>query len=327
MIRSSEFKPAWWLATAHGQTMFATLIRRVSAPVSRVERMELPDGDFIDLAWADKECEPGSPLVILLHGLGGNLKSKYVAGLMNACNQSGWRVVLMHFRGASEEANRKPRAYHSGDTLDFDFLLRELDSREPNTLKAAVGISLGGNVLLKWLGEQQKQSLLDTAVAVSVPFELRLVADKMCQGFSKIYQRYLLRKLRQVFSRKTLKHGEPLPQALQDYDKWECFWTFDDNVTAPLNGFSSVHDYYRQSSSRKFLADIATPTLIIHAMDDPFMTTAALPGENELSRWVTLELSEKGGHVGFIGGNLPGKPVYWLEKRIPSWLRGVFHTQ
>lgn len=324
MITESTFKPAWWLATAHAQTLYSTLTRRNTAPVDKVERIELPDGDFIDTAWAINGAPENAPLVILLHGLGGNVDSTYIAGLMKACNQQGWRVVLMHFRGASGEPNRLARAYHSGDTADFHIFLDTLVSREPDTKKAAIGISLGGNVLLKWLGEQGRNSLLDAAVAISVPFELRLVADKMSRGFSRVYQRYLLQKLRKVFIKKTSGWQDELPKALQDFDKWRCFWTFDDNVTAPLHGFSSVHDYYRQSSSRSYLQSIATPTLIIHSRDDPFMTPQVLPRNDELSDCVNLELSAKGGHVGFISGHVPGKPVYWLEQRIPEYLHSIF---
>lgn len=324
MIIKSDFKPAWWLTNAHGQTLFPTLARHIKAPIDSVERIELPDGDFIDLAWAVNGLPKETPLIILLHGLGGSVQSTYVAGLMPIFNRCGWRAVLMHFRGASQEPNRLPRAYHSGDTGDFDYLLGLLNEREPTTKKAAVGVSLGGNVLLKWLGEKGTHSTLAAAVAVSVPFQLRLVADRISRGFSRIYQGYLLRRLKQVFERKKQNYTENMPQILKDMHKWQCFWTFDENVTSPLNGFSNVHAYYRESSSRSYLAKIATPTLIIHALDDPFMTPDVLPTEEELSAKVILEISAKGGHVGFIAGSLPGKPIYWLEKRIPEYFKQVF---
>lgn len=326
MIITSEFKPAWWLPSAHVQTLFPTLTRRIQAPVDATERIELPDGDFIDLAWAVNGLDDDSPLVILLHGLGGSIQSSYVAGLMYACNSCGWRAVLMHFRGASNEPNRLARAYHSGDTGDLNYFLNLLAQREPHTKKAAVGVSLGGNVLLKWLGEQGPQSLIVGAVAVSVPFQLRLVADRISQGFSRIYQGYLLRQLKEVFERKKNYLADDLPQALKDMHKWQCFWTFDEFVTAPLHGFPNVHAYYREASSRRYLGDIATQTLIIHALDDPFMTPEVLPNEKELSNDILLELSSAGGHVGFITGNLPGMPVYWLEQRIPDFLKQVFAT-
>jgi predicted alpha/beta-fold hydrolase len=300
-------------------------MRQIQSPVDSMERLELADGDFIDLAWAVNGITKESPLVILLHGLGGSMNSTYAAGLMHEFNRCGWRAVLMHFRGASSEPNRLARAYHSGDTGDLDYFVHLLAEREPETKKAVVGISLGGNVLLKWLGETGSQSLVQAAVAVSVPFQLRMVADRVGTGFSRIYQGYLLRRLRQVFERKkSIYTQDTMPQVLKDMHKWQCFWTFDENVTAPLNGFSHVHAYYRESSSRAYLSKINTPTLIIHALDDPFMTPDIVPAAEELSKSITLELSEKGGHVGFIAGRLPGKPVYWLEQRIPDYLRQRF---
>lgn len=324
MIVNSSFKPAWWLASSHGQTLFPTLTRNIQAPVDLLERIELPDGDFIDLAWAINGLDSQTPLVILLHGLGGSVESTYVGGLMRAFNHCGWRTVLMHLRGASLEPNRLPRAYHSGDTGDVNYILNLLSQREPQTKKAVVGVSLGGNILLKWLGEQGPQTLINAAVAVSVPFQLRLVADRISRGFSRIYQSYLLRRMKLIFKRKESIFTDELPQAFKDMDKWHCFWTFDEYVTAPLNGFPHVHAYYKEASSRSYIAKIATKTLIIHALDDPFMTPEIVPSEEELSEDVTLELSAKGGHVGFISGNMPGKPVYWLEQRIPDYLESVF---
>ncbi|ASQ46874.1 hydrolase [Legionella clemsonensis] len=324
MIIDSNFKPAWWLANPHAQTLFPTLTRRIQAPVDRNERIELPDGDFIDLAWAVNGLPADAPVVVLLHGLGGSIESAYVAGLMYALNRGGWRAVLMHFRGASKEPNRLPRAYHSGDTGDLNFFLQLLAKREPHTKKAAVGVSLGGNVLLKWLGENGPQKILEVAVAVSVPFQLRLVANKICQGFSRIYQSYLLRRLKAVFTQKITSLENNLPEPLKNIERWQCFWTFDEYVTAPLHGFPNVHTYYREASSRNYLQGIATPTLIIHALDDPFMTPEVIPSENELSQHIILELSDTGGHVGFITGNIPGVPVYWLEQRIPAFLKSEF---
>lgn len=324
MIIKSEFKPAWWLANPHAQTIYPTLTRRLQTPLSRMERFELPDGDFIDLAWAEYNVDANAPLVIILHGLGGSIQSKYVGGFLNAFNQRGWRAVLMHFRGASGEVNRLPRSYHSGDTDDFNCLIRTLAQREPNTKKAAVGVSLGGNVLLKWLGEQESQSWLQTAVAVSVPFQLGLAADRMNRGLSRIYQTYLLRNMRKLFKRMREQHGETMFPALNNMEAFRCFWTFDNYITAPMHGFKGVHDYYRQASSRQYLSKISTPTLIIHASDDPFMSPDILPTSEELSADVVLEVSRKGGHVGFISGSMPGKPCYWLDQRIPDHINRFF---
>ncbi|MCL9682770.1 hydrolase [Legionella maioricensis] len=320
MIIESRFKPAWWLTNPHAQTIYSSMRHPVRASIDRIEKMDLPDGDFLNLAWSTADLPENAPLVIILHGLSGCVNSSYVARFMQAFNQQGWRAVLMHFRGAGDELNRLPRAYHSGDTADLDYLIKVLDQREPESKKFVVGVSLGGNVLLKWLGEKgPTQSIVSAAVAVSVPFVLNIVADRMNSGFSRLYQTRLLNQLKEIFARKEsfLKHP---PEAIKRAAECQCFWTFDDQVTAPLHGFNSVHTYYRECSSRKYLKHITTPTLIIHALDDPFMTAEVLPSEDELSDSVILELSKKGGHVGFITGNTPGVPVYWLDQRIPEYI-------
>ena len=321
MIVNSSFRPAWWLTNPHLQTLCSTLMRHIKAPIDSVERFELPDGDFVDLAWAEKGLDRDAPLVIFLHGLGGSVDSTYVAGQLRAFNQNGWRAVLMHFRGASQEANRLPRAYHSGETSDLNCLLNALALRESHTKKALVGFSLGGNVALKWLGEHPTQSIVQAAVAVSVPYQLNKVADRIHHGFSRLYQSHLLKRLRQVFLRKLNAHGDSLPFTAQELEALRCFWTFDEHITARLHGFPHVHAYYRESSSRQYLIHITTPTLLIHALDDPFMTRDVLPHADELSSHVTLEVSRRGGHVGFISGVVPGRPMYWLDQRIPEFLR------
>lgn len=321
MITASGFEPAWWLSNGHAQTVYRTLTNRLQAPIDRYERLELPDGDFIDLAWAVNGISPDAPLVVLLHGLGGGVNSAYVAGLLLAFNQAGYRGVLMHLRGASDEPNRKPRAYHSGDTVDFSYLLETLNHREPNTQKAAVGISLGGNILLKWLGQTGSQSLIQAAVAVSVPFQLHSVAKRINQGLSRLYQASLLRGLREVFLKKIDLVNTQIPLSEQALLSLKTLREFDQLLTAPLHGFPSVDEYYQQSSSKQYLGGITTPTLIIHALDDPFMYPDSVPNAEEISADVTLELSQRGGHVGFIGGKTLGQPSYWLEERIPCFFR------
>lgn len=324
MIIESQFTPAWWLNNPHAQTIFPSLIGpRLMKVVNKHERIELPDGDFIDLAWATQGISPSAPLVVLLHGLGGDLHSVYATRFLHAFNQAGLRGVLMHFRGASHEANRLPRTYHAGDTADFDYLLNTLNAREPHTQKAAVGISLGGNVLLKWLGEAGTQSMIATSVAVSVPFQLSKVADRMNQGFSRIYQSYLLYRMRQVYHKKIKAMSFQLPHPQRRLSSIKNFWEFDEYLTAPLHGYDDVYTYYHEASSIQYLKHIKTPTLIIHAYDDPFMTPQVLPKENDLAPAITLELSQHGGHVGFVTGSLPGKPIYWLEERVPHFLNEV----
>lgn len=318
MIVTSAFKPAWWLQNAHVQTLAASLISLRKVVMDRMERLELPDGDFIDLAWVDRHANTDAPLVVLLHGLGGSMHSPYIAAQIHAYKKKGWRTVVMHFRGASGQPNRLLRAYHSGDTADLTFCLHTLAAREPDSKKYVVGFSLGGNVLLKWLGEQGSQALITGAVAVSVPFQLNRAADRLNAGFSRVYQSYLLRQLRKLLRPKMIAHQNLVLQ--HALETTTCFWTFDDQVTAPMYGFENVHAYYNDSSSKPYLARIATPTLIIHAKDDPFMTPDVIPSDEELSPMVTLELSEGGGHVGFIGGCIPGRPNYWLDSRIPLFL-------
>jgi predicted alpha/beta-fold hydrolase len=228
----------------------------------------------------------------------------------------------MHLRGAGKETNRLPRTYHSGETNDLNAILRQLSQREPDTKKAIVGISLGGNIVLKWLGENPEQTHIHSATAVSVPFELHRVSHKINQGFSRVYQAHLLRKMRKLYSRKFDQESENTAKEIEKLNAIQDFHTFDECITAPIHGFKNAEDYYQKSSSRQFLKHISVPTLIIHALDDPFMTPEVIPLEHELSQSIHLELSPKGGHVGFISGNIPGKAEYWLDERIPRFLGG-----
>jgi len=323
MIIESSFKPAWWMTNPHIQTIYSSLRHPIEPSVNKIERIDLPDGDFIDLSWSTADLAHDTPLIIILHGLCGCIDSSYVARFMQAFNVKGWRAVLMEFRGAGKEPNRLPRAYHSGETGDLDYVVRTIDQREPNTKKGIVGVSLGGNILLKWLGELGAQNHIEAAVAVSVPYVLNKVASKMNLGFTRLYQNHLLSQFKVAFAKKLDNIANP-PEALKRAAECSCFWTFDAQVTAPLNGFDSVHTYYRECSSRKYLLNVQIPTLLIHAEDDPFMTLDVLPTEQELPDNVVLELSKKGGHVGFIAGTTLGVPVYWLDQRIPEYFSEQF---
>ncbi|MGA7801971.1 MAG: hydrolase [Gammaproteobacteria bacterium] len=313
MIVRSDFRPAWWLPGPHLQTLMPNLLRSPSRTGLRRERLELADGDFLDLDWAGPA---DGPLVLVLHGLEGSIRSPYAAGILNALARHGYRAVLMHFRGCSGEPNRLPRSYHSGETGDLDAVVRELKHRYPRRTLFVLGYSLGGNVLLKWLGEQGRDAAVDAAVAVSVPFELSQAGRRLRQGFSRGYQWHLLGRLRRSVRIKARRMK--LPIAVDHLAAMRTFRQFDDQVTAPLHGFRDADDYYRRCSSRQFLAAIAVPTLIVHALDDPFMTPEAVPTGAELSPQVTLELASTGGHVGFVAGSLPWRPRYWLEERICS---------
>jgi predicted alpha/beta-fold hydrolase len=313
---AKPFQPAWWCRGAHLQTLWAPLLRRGPRVALRRERLELPDGDFVDLDWTRND---GGSIVIVLHGLEGSSDSHYARGILKAVETRGWRGVVMHFRGCSGEPNRLPRSYHSGDTGDLIYLVETLRRREPCTRLATVGYSLGGNVLLKWLGKAGEQAPLCAAVAVSVPFVLSHAAARLQRGFSRIYQRELLRRLRHAAEQKRRRMDLPLKST--DFSALKTFHDFDEHVTAPLHGFDSADHYYAVSSSRQYLEGIAVPTLIVHALDDPFMTAQTVPRHDEVSRHVTLEVYRHGGHVGFVGGIWPWRPHYWLEERIPAFLQ------
>lgn len=318
MIHSSDFKPPWWLRNAHLQTMWPFLFRSRIPVATRRERLELPDGDFLDLDFTPNES---GPIVLILHGLQGSARSKYAAGLLRALSSHGYRAVLMHFRGCSGEPNRLPHSYHSGETQDPAFVIDWLHARFPQAPVAAIGFSLGGNALLKLLAEQAAACRLRTAVAISVPFLLNEGADRFNQGLSRIYRQYLLRSLIRSIMYKHRKINLSGKINLDAVRECRDFWVFDNEVTARLNGFKDVDDYYRRSSSRQYLRHIRTPTLILHAEDDPFMTPATVPRQEELSEHVTLELSKHGGHVGFVNGNNPFRMKYWLEERILRHLK------
>ena len=321
MLTTSSFRPAFWLANAHAQTLFASQARPMPRLASRGERLELADGDFLDLSWVETAGTPAdAPVVIVLHGLNGSLASKYARGLLNQVTRHGSRGVLLHFRGACAP-NRLARAYHSGETGDLAYVIDCIRARYPAAPLAAVGYSLGGNVLLKYLGEQGKACPLTCATAVSVPYDLAACAHAIRRGLSRFYQAHLLSGMRDMVQAKQRAGVYPAEMSFPDLDTLTDFYAFDDAVTAPLNGFVDAADYYARASSRAYLSHITTPTLALHAADDPFMTPDVVPSADVLSSAVRFELSAHGGHVGFVAGDRFGRPVYWLEQRIPAFLQ------
>lgn len=328
IIERTCFKPAWWLCSPHLQTLWPALCRRSPNPRRTREQLATEDGDFVDLDWYG---QVPAPIVILLHGLSGSSGSKYIEGMQEALYKRGFRSVALNFRGCGGQPNRTARCYHSGDTEDLDYLYRQIKTREPATPLSVVGFSLGGNVLLKWLGERGKELDLFAAAAVSVPMQLNLCADRMDSGFSRLYRNHLLSELKRYVRQKreylrnsgNKKEAEKL-ERLGDLSVLRSFWEYDDQVVARLYAFRDVHDYYQKSSSRQYLKSIRTPTLIVQSRDDPFMTPGVIPSASELSPWVDLEITQGGGHVGFISGRVPGRPRYWLEQRIPAFLARQF---
>ncbi len=316
VVAASQFEPPLWLRPPHLQTIWQTFLRPKPAPRLNRERIELPDGDFLDIDWAG---DPGRPVVLLLHGLEGSSQSPYAAGMLAACAKCGFSTGLMHFRGCSGEPNRLARGYHSGDTADLDYVVNLLGRRDGGPPHALVGYSLGGNVLLKWLAERGEQVPVSRAAAVSVPYLLNNVALRLTHGLSRGYQWWLMRSLRETAWRKFA--DRPCPVDLSGIGSMHTFREFDDHVTAPLHGFEGVDDYYERASCRQYLPDIRIRTLLLHAADDPFMTPDVIPAAPELSPCTTLELSAHGGHVGFVALKARGEIDYWLERRLLDYLR------
>ncbi|WP_062265860.1 hydrolase [Endozoicomonas arenosclerae] len=324
MSATSLFQPNFWISGPHRQTLWSPLVRKSQVPERTRERLNLEDGDFLDLDWCGSHQD--SPLVILLHGLTGSSNSKYILGLQHQLLERNWQSVAVNFRSCSGEPNRLPRSYHSGDSKELESILNVMSRRFPGRTMAAVGYSLGGNVLLKYLGEQARNCPLTCAVAVSVPFRLDICAARMNIGLSRIYRDRFLRDLyQQAYDKIDMFQEQGKREEAEQLSKLICgtqiktFEEFDHRITAPLHGFKSGMDYYQRSSSRYYLKDIARPTLIIHSEDDPFMTHKALPTKGELSQDIRFELTPSGGHVGFIRGSILN-PDYWLEERIPAFL-------
>lgn len=319
-IVHSRFRPAPGLSNHHLQTLLPTLTRpRPRIKVER-ERILLPDGDFVDIDWIGRPTEPA---VLILHGLEGSLRSPYAGTLLKKLAQANYFAGLLYHRGCSGEPNLLPQSYHAGLTSDLDHVVKILSPRFKKL--ACVGYSLGGNVLLKWLGEQGPKARLSAAVAVSVPFDLARGATSIQHGFNRLYQWYLLSNLkRSLRQKKTLLSAilHPYPRL----SKLRTLEAFDNEVTAPVHGFANATEYYQRASSRPWLKHIQVPTLILQAKDDPLVPADGLPQPIDLSSFIRFELSEHGGHVGFIGRGPGGLPAYWLDMRILRYLNRKFRA-
>jgi predicted alpha/beta-fold hydrolase len=256
------------------------------------------------------------------------MHSHYVANLFAEVARRAWSADLMLFRGCAGELNRARRFYHSGETSDFDFALRRIVAERPQAPIGLAGVSLGGNVLLKWLGEQDATGVppaVRGAVAISVPFDLARGCRFLSRGFSRVYERFFLRSLLAKARRKLVRHPDLCdPAALE---RVRTIWDFDDVVTAPLHGFRDALDYYTQSSSIHYLARIRIPTLLLSALDDPFLPSEVLDDVRSIARHnpvIETEFVQRGGHVGFISGRVPWRPVYYAEWRMADFLSKQF---
>ena len=319
-----------WLPGGHLQTLYASLL----APRPRVaylrERWNTPDGDFIDLDWIrDQDAGAGTPdsakpapLVVLFHGLEGNSRSQYAVALMAATRALGWRGVVVHFRGCGGDLNRLPRAYHSGDSSEIDWILRRLKRANATARLYATGVSLGGNALLKWLGEQRAAAnpIVEGAAAISAPVDLMASGDALGRGFNMIYTRNFLATMRRKTLAKLARFPDLCNRGLMLQSR--TLREFDNVVTAPLHGYRDTDDYWTRASAKPLLGHIAVPTLMINARNDPFLPAAALPAADEVSPAVTLEFPAAGGHVGFVTSAFPGR-LDWLPRRVLDFFRGT----
>jgi uncharacterized protein len=323
-MRNSHYKPAWWCRGPHLQTVWRRLLGPTPALAARRERWTTSDDDFIDLDWLIPDPNNhalNGPLVLVLHGLEGSSQSKYVLGLLSELNRIGWQAVAMNFRSCSGEINRQRRFYHSGETTDLAWVVSRLTQMSPARPIYVVGFSLGGNVLLKWLGEEGEKTpdAVRGAVAVSVPFDLEAAARRIDQGIHRIYAAVFLKTLKEKALRKTALYPGLLDS--RAIPPIHSFAVFDDLVTAPLHGFRDALDYWRSSSSVRFLREIRRPTLLISAEDDPFLPGKLLPKRIVAdSKWLESDFTAQGGHVGFVQGPLPWCASYWVEHRIVRFL-------
>ncbi|MDF1642608.1 MAG: hydrolase [Pseudomonadales bacterium] len=328
MIKNSTFQPSRLFRSTHLQTVYPSFSGRASNLPRTRERFELVDGDFVDLDWAGEEFtnQDNPRIVLILHGLCGSSSSNYVLGLQRQLLNQGVASVAMNFRGCSGEPNRLLRAYHSGETSDMNEVFQDLVIRFPTASFASVGYSLGANAMLKWLGEMGSKSPLSAAVAVSSPYDLSLSTVRINRGVSDLYQRHLVKGLVGYVESKLANY-----QRQNEWEKYnelrglgslvaaKTFVDFDELITAPLFGYDSAAHYYEQCSSLPFLPEIKTPSLLIHALDDPLVHPEAIPTADHLAAETVLELSNLGGHVGFVSGSV-FKPVFWLDQRIPEFL-------
>lgn len=328
MRARGSFRPAWWLPGPHAQTLWGQVGRSRRLIEYEREHIETDDGDEVIVDHVPGL--PGTPRLLLMHGLEGSSYSVYIQHMARLASARGWRVSALNLRGCARDPvdtwtwvpNRRPRLYHSGETGDPDLVIRRLAERDRDVPLVAVGVSVGGNILLKWLGENPDQPFLTAAVTLSVPYDLAAAARHMETRLGRVYLRWFLPTLRE----KILFLAERFPEVrgLIDVDAARAavdFHPFDDVATAPLHGFEGADDYYERCSSIRFAHRVRTPTLCLSAHDDPFLPAAIL-GElaRVASRSIRIEVTTRGGHVGWVSGRHPGRPHYWAEKYALDWL-------
>jgi len=284
----------------------------------RRERWTTPDGDFIDVDHVDGP--PDAPLLVLFHGLEGSANSHYAISTALACRKAGWRLALPHFRGCSGELNHRPRAYHSGDSAEIDWILRRLYAANASRPLHAAGVSLGGNALLKWAGEQREAAsqVVTGVIGICPPLDLAACGHHLATGFNRIYTQHFLSTLKAISAARLRQHP-----GLFDETHMRAainLYQFDDAVTAPVHGFAGADDYWARSSAKPWLKSIAIPALVINPRNDPFLPARHLPKTADVAPCVRLEQPASGGHVGFVRGPFPGN-LDWLPQRLLHFFR------
>ncbi|HVU50599.1 MAG TPA: alpha/beta fold hydrolase [Polyangia bacterium] len=327
MPKSPEPRPAWWARGPHAQTIWGRYGRSTRLVIYERELLPTPDGD--DLVIDHLNGPAGAPRVVVLHGLEGSSHAVYVQGLARGLAGAGMSVSVLNFRSCALDPAtgkrvppRRPRLYHSGETRDLDLLVETLAGRDPRAPLCAVGFSLGGNVLLKWLGEQGARSRVEAAATISVPYDLMAASRHLERGFSRVYVSHFLKQLKRKAADVLARFPGETEHINGDRIRFaQTFYAFDDSATAPMNGFKSATDYYRKSSALRFLSDIEVPTLCLNAEDDPFLPREVLRAARDAaSEDVKLTTIPWGGHASFAMGSWPWRARYWAEERVVSWL-------
>ncbi len=332
-LPSPAYRAPWWLPGGHLQTVYSGTLAPRQSVTYRRERWDttpngIADGDFIDVdtVTPTQDTLPPAregtgmaltpkPTLVLFHGLEGSSQSPYALALMQMCRARGWNGMVVHFRGCSGEINRLPRAYHSGDATEIDWVLRKVKARIGASPLYAAGVSLGGNALMKWLGERGSDAatLVHAAAAVSAPLDLMASGDALGRGFSLLYAKHFLATMKRKSLIKLQQHPGIFDAAAVARSR--TLREFDNIVTAPLHGYRDTDDYWTRASSKPGLVEVQVPALLINARNDPFLPAEALPTRQQVSSWIHLDFPQQGGHVGFSSPRFPGR-AEWLPQRI-----------
>lgn len=317
IINTFSYKPSFFFRFGHINTIFSNLARKVKRPPYKRIRINTPDNDFLDL---DYSSLGGKLLVILTHGLEGNSDREYIRSMVNAVNEQDWDALAINLRGCSDEVNALYSSYHSGKTDDLDLVVQYAKKNLGHTRIILVGYSLGGNITLKYVGEKGMDidPAIIAAAAISVPVSLEDSASQLAKKSNLIYMKRFVKMLKPKLSEKS-KRFPALGVEEGKIKKIKDFYDFDELYTAPAHGFSSAEDYWNKSSSRSFLSGIKIPTLLINALDDPFLAESCFPyREAEENSNFYFEATKYGGHVGFKSRPFQ-QGVFWHEKRMISF--------